>query len=80
MTISLYANVKNQGLVAQPELGARLSQLAICCRALECAIEDFCDGAENDRARRLSGIATRLAAQSERLARALAAETEEPLN
>ncbi|KAF2990413.1 hypothetical protein OGR47_14680 [Methylocystis sp. MJC1] len=80
MTIRLYGNVKNQGLVAHPELGARLNQLAICCRGLEWAIEDFCAGEENDSGRRLSGIASRLAEQSERLARALAAEIGEPLD
>lgn len=80
MTIRLYGNVKNQGSVAQAELGARLSQLAICCRGLEWAIQDFCAGAETDSSRSLSSLAARLAEQSERLAEALAAEIEEPLD
>ncbi|HEY8163373.1 MAG: hypothetical protein ACR650_13200 [Methylocystis sp.] len=42
------------------------------------AIGDFCGNGENDAARRLTGLAARLADQSERLARAMAAEIEEP--
>lgn len=80
MTIRLYGNVKNQGPLAQAEFGARLSQLAICCRGLEWAIQDFCAGADDDSGRRLSELASRLAEQSERLAQTLAAEIEEPLD
>jgi hypothetical protein len=79
MTISLYGNVKDKGLVAPAELAARLNQLAICCRGLECAIDDFCGETGNDAAKRLSRLASNLASQSERLARAMAAEIEEPL-
>ncbi len=79
MTISLYGNVKDKGPVAPAELSSRLNQLAVCCRGLELAIGDFCGAAENDAARRLTRVAARLANQSERLARAMAAQTEEPV-
>lgn len=80
MTISLYGDAKDKGLVAPAELPSRLNQLALCCRGLELAIGDFCGNGENDAARRLTGLAARLADQSERLARAMAAEIEEPLD
>jgi hypothetical protein len=80
MTIRLYGAVKDQGLVAEADLGRRLGELALCCRGLEIAIDDFCAGAEGDAARRLARLATRVADQSERLARAMEAHLREPLN
>jgi hypothetical protein len=80
MTIRLYGKVKDDGLVEEAELGRRLGELALCCRGLEFAIGDFCAGAEDDSARRLALLATRVAEQSERLALAIAASAREPLN
>lgn len=80
MTIRLYGAVKDQGLVKPAELGRRLDELAFCCRGLEFAIDDFCAGAEDDAVRRLATLANRVAEQTERLARAVAAEAGEPLN
>lgn len=39
MTIRLYGAVKDQGLVAEADLGRRLGELALCCRGLEIAID-----------------------------------------
>jgi hypothetical protein len=80
MTIRLYATVKDQGLVKVAELGRRLDELAICCRGLEFAIDDFCADADNESAKMLSNLARRLAEQTERLAQAVAAEAHDPLN
>lgn len=80
MTICLYATVKNQGLVKAAELGRRLEELAICSRALEFAIDDFCAGADSEAAKMLPVLARRLAEQTERLARAAAVDAREPLN
>jgi hypothetical protein len=80
MTFRLYGAVSGDGLVKEAELGRRLDELAFCCRGLEFAIDDFCAGAESDAAKRLAALATRVAEQTERLARAVAAEAREPLN
>jgi len=80
MTFRLYGKVKDEGLVDETEIGRRLGQLALCCRGLEFAIGDFCADAEGEAARRLTSLAARVAEQSERLARVVAAEIEEPLN
>lgn len=80
MTIRLYGAVKGEGLVTPAELGRRLDELAFCCRALEFAIDDFCAEAESEAARRLALLAARVAEQTERLARAVAAEAREPVN
>jgi hypothetical protein len=77
MTICLYANVKNKGLLAESELCLRLDQLALCCRGLEILAADLRAERVGD-ARKLSQLAARVADQCERLARALAAETQEP--
>ncbi|WP_442754808.1 hypothetical protein ACNHKD_17725 [Methylocystis sp. JAN1] len=80
MTICLYGAVKGDGLVKEAELGRRLDELAFCCRGLEFAIDDFCAESENDAAKRLASLATRVAEQTERLARAVASQAREPLN
>ncbi|QGM96423.1 hypothetical protein [Methylocystis parvus] len=80
MTIRLYGTVKDTGLVREAEFGRRLAELALCCRGLEFAIDDFCAETGNAAARRLAALAARVAEQAERLARAAAAEIEEPLN
>ncbi len=80
MTFRLYDAVKSDGLVKEAELGRRLDELAFCCRGLEFALDDFCAGCGDDAAKRLASLATRVAEQTERLARAVAAQAREPLN
>jgi hypothetical protein len=77
MTICLYANVKNRGHLVESELCLRLNQLALCCRGLEILAADLPAERIGD-ARKLAQVAARVAEQSERLARAFAAETQEP--
>jgi hypothetical protein len=80
MTICLYGAVEGPEDDADGELGKRLGQFALCCRGLEFAIDELRAGGDDVRAETLARIAAGLAEQSERLARALAAQALGPRN
>jgi hypothetical protein len=71
MTICIYGDVEDKR-AAGADLPSRLGQLALCCRGLELAVDDFCADKDDDVARRLARMAASVAEQSERLARAVA--------
>jgi hypothetical protein len=62
--------IREEEPAAGTELRRRLGQLALCCRGLEIAVQDYCGGKDDEAARRLARVAERVAEQSERLAKA----------
>jgi hypothetical protein len=70
MAICICGAVPCEESAAGSEFGRRLDQLALCCRGLELAVQDFCGGRDDETARRLARLAAGVAEQSERLAKA----------
>jgi hypothetical protein len=81
MSICLYRKAKGERPdVKAPDFRGRLKQLALCCRGLELAVDDFCAGRADEEARRLALLAASVAEQTERLAEAAAEVAIEPLD
>jgi hypothetical protein len=70
MSLCISDDTEREEPAGGADLGGRLSQLTLCCRGLELAVEDFFAGQDGEKARRLARLAAGVAEQSERLAKA----------